>query len=276
MNKQEQVPARNKRKLRSVEDPAMPSGKLDTSMRGANMRGYKSYDAEDMSHCDFTDTLLLNANLSYADLSGSDMTRACLVAANMSECTLDGTALPEDLRHANLSHTDVRGYDFGCAQLTGANLEGCWMAGADLSQTSMGYGTSLRGTNLRDVRLPMIMALVDLGKCDLSQRTLRCDLASAVLDDADLRGTDLSGCRLVGASLLRCHFDEHTRLPHDLTRTTFSNAHGLDLGKHETAHMVLVGDERAQVESWMHTRKLVQDSVDRARARVTRVVLPAK
>lgn len=85
------------------------------------------------SHCDLTNSGLVQANL-----IGADLSQANLVGANLSQANLTG---------ANLRGANLTGASFNGANLTGANLTGSNLAGTDLRNAYLG------NANLTDVDL---------------------------------------------------------------------------------------------------------------------------
>jgi len=146
-------------------------------------------------------TTLVGADLQGMELPGihlenANLSRVNLSHANLSEANLSETRLYRaDLSGANLSRSRITSAD-----LRGVRFHGADLTGADLSDSYM--GTELRA-DLSNALLPdaALRASILTG-ADLSGANLRkADLAKANLSGANLQGADLSEANLTEAAL---------------------------------------------------------------------------
>ena len=146
----------------------------------------------------WSETKLLEANLSRAilteadlretNLTGADLQSAFLVKANLKSAQLSGA----NLHQAILIEANLQG-----ANLQGANLQSTNLAGANLQGANL-QGASLQGSILNNSRLHM----ADLSKADLSKAGLwRANLVRVILIGADLSEADLSEADLSRAKV---------------------------------------------------------------------------
>ncbi len=165
----------------------------------------------DLSGVDFK-----RADLFAADLSGANLVGANLAGANLSRTILSG---------ANLADADLSGADMFAVFANGANFEGATLSGAriigDLKETNF-KGAKLAGADLGadpanqgmvPVRVDMTRAILD--GADLSGTNLvHVVLAFSSLRDANLSGARLNWADLAGADLVGA----------DVSNADFSNA----------------------------------------------------
>jgi uncharacterized protein YjbI with pentapeptide repeats len=142
--------------------------------------------------------LVVQSDLSHADLSGKDLSHADLYRVNLSGAKLSGAVLYRvnlsggDLSGANLSGANLSYTDLHDVDLRGANLSGADLNGADLS------GADLRQVNLSKVNLSKVnLSGKDLSGANLSYANLSyADLYRANLNKSNLSHADLTGANL--------------------------------------------------------------------------------
>jgi len=138
---------------------------------------------------------LAGLNLKEANFSHTTMPTANLYHSDISKGKFVGT----DLEHAGLFEAKADGADFSKANLQRARLEKAKLKKAIFCGANLHY-TDLKGADLRGA---------DLSSADLSNCFLR---------SADLRGANLTGCNCTNAQFNKAKFDEHTKLPEDLSQ----------------------------------------------------------
>ena len=135
-------------------------------------------------YADFSNAIMIRANLSHTDLQGANLFHTVLSKAY--------------LKVANLQNTDLR-----FAQLQGANFFGANLKEADLSGANLQYaiffGTTLKNIILRNTYLYD----TDLSKTNLQGVDLSgSNLQGANLSTSNLQGTNLLNTKLQGANLI--------------------------------------------------------------------------
>jgi len=173
-----------------------------------------------LASCDLTGARLEETDLSGADLTRADLTgaaagRAILAAATLREAMLEGAVLTgADLSGATCGGTDFASADLRGALLADAELASCVFEGAtldeaDLSRASLAEAT-LEGASAAGARLDRAVlsglradGLSAPGASLYNVGGVGASLVGAVLDDADLRFSDLAGASFEKASLAR-------------------------------------------------------------------------
>ncbi len=192
-----------------------------------------------------------NAVLAHAALNDANLADAVLINANMGKAVFAGAkAAGADMTEAILAGADLSGAVFSGARLEGADLSGAKFGDTDFSgvQASMVtfFETDLTGLLLKNAKLDKCNFLkVKLNGVDFSGASLvsavflevkagavnfmnadltnvrfvmqcgfeKADFSGAILDNANLRGSDLNGCnftaaRMNGADLSECGLKE--------------------------------------------------------------------
>ncbi len=200
----------------------------------ANLRGAELSDA-DLTHAKLIGARLYKANLRGAYLAGAFLQEARFggrgeweAPADLTEANLRGAMLQRaflskvslrgaDLRDAGLGRAFLGRADLYKANLHRAGLGGAILDGADLRAAWLGEA-SLRGASLRSAQLEGAhLSEANLDGADLSEavleraRLVNANLRRTTLVDTRLRGSDLSGAAIYGASVWDVQFDEETR-----------------------------------------------------------------
>jgi uncharacterized protein YjbI with pentapeptide repeats len=168
---------------------------------------------------DLSSANLFGANLSGAELVGVNLSRAGLVVANLSGAGLWGT---------DLSGAELFGANLSGADLEEANLSGAILSNANLSDASFRYANLSRAmlneANLSGARLcEANLSKVYLWDADLS----KANLEEANLSGAKLRGANLSGAILSNANLSVAELYGDNFRDAILTWADLTNAKGL-------------------------------------------------
>ena len=188
---------------------------VNLDLSGANLSGVNLFGANlfdiNLSSANLSDTRLSSTILLDADLSSANLSEANLNGANLSSANLDGASL----NSANLNRANLSDARLPNADLRGANLFETTLRNAALYNTNLSgalvFHTILSDVDLRDA---------DLSGAFLSDTNLRdADLSGADLSEAFLHGVDLSGTDLSRAFLLGA----------DLSGTDLSEAQGLTM-----------------------------------------------
>jgi uncharacterized protein YjbI with pentapeptide repeats len=153
----------------------------------------------------------LRLDLSGCDLSGANLSGANLFRANLTRAGLAGAKLRQvNLAHADLQKADLRGADLFRADLMQADLGDAILANANLWRAEL-WRARLPRASLREAKMNGAkLFAANLAGADLSGAILDgADLRRAILRGADLEGADLSGAALVftdlrGANLTDC------------------------------------------------------------------------
>jgi len=143
-----------------------------------------------LSHDQFCNLPLQQADLGNADLSGVDLHEVNLVGSDLEEADLHETDLRRaDLRGTHLAKADLRRADLHEAHLAGADLREAHLAGADLRGAYLGE-VNLRQADLHEAHLEGL----NLEGVNLTG----ADLRRTYLDGADIRRAHLNGANLLG------------------------------------------------------------------------------
>lgn len=161
---------------------------------------------------DFSNTNLINADLSYVDLT---------------KCNFDNA----DLCQANLSGSYLQGTCFKNAKLVGANLYQAWLYEAELFKTDL-RKTNLENTHFKNIKLTGIQSsIIDLiydfeasllkdivfKNCSLQNKIFRdsviekvgfknCNIENINFDSANLEQCIFDNCNLMNSYFSRCNF----------------------------------------------------------------------
>jgi len=154
--------------------------------------------------------ILIDVNLSYADLTNTDLSNAILINANLSNADLRIADLSNAiLSNANLSHADLR-----IADLINANLTNADLSYADLSNAYLGIA-DLSNANLSNADLSHAnfshanLRLSDLSNADLSDVYLGdANLMGSNLRNADLTGTEFRNAKLEYKNLIKANLSK--------------------------------------------------------------------
>jgi TIR domain-containing protein/pentapeptide repeat protein len=107
---------------------------------------------------DFTDAILLKANLFQTDLFEGNLSYANLSGANLSMANLTGV----NLKHAKLIKSNLTDAELSWTELSGADLGEADLSGAKLCSAILRL-TNVNGANLKNVRLlATVLSLVNL------------------------------------------------------------------------------------------------------------------
>jgi len=105
---------------------------LQANLRNSDLSNSNFFSA-DLRYTDFRNSILINANLENANLLGSNLADTDLTGAQLSNANLQFTILNNaNLEKANLTGVNLRGSILQNADLTGANLQGADLTGAYL------------------------------------------------------------------------------------------------------------------------------------------------
>ena len=165
---------------------------INADLSGANLKGAKLekavLDGTKLTEADFSGADLSHASLVGADLTGAELGRATMKGANFSEAKLkDAHLFRADLRNAVLRHADLRRTPMFKSNLSHADLRGADLEGAYL------FEAILTEANLKEVNFI---------KADLREADLRgFYLARVKLQGANLQEANLSGANLMRADL---------------------------------------------------------------------------
>lgn len=147
---------------------------------------------------DFSNSKLLEANLSYSilenvDLSHADLTGANLKYANLNSAILEGVKLQNAiLDYADLSYQKLSGLD-----LSNASLENAYLIESDLSNSNL-MNVNLKRANLYNSKLNS----ANLSHSNLENTSfVGTDLSYANLSNAKLSGANFHGSNLNGTIL---------------------------------------------------------------------------
>lgn len=161
----------------------------------------------DLFRVDFQYSNLTKANLFRADLKGARLRGAKLTEANLNEADLRAGAYletgfgdqPTDLTYARLDRATLRD-----TNLTQARLNNASMIAADLHGATL-YDTDLSDVNLADANLAMAkLKGVNLAGANLSG----ANFAGAILLDCNLKGARLTGTKLSEARMTNVDLSE--------------------------------------------------------------------
>ena len=208
----------------------------DANLEGANLKDANLKDAI-LIYAHLKGAILADANLegghlrgailADANLEGANLIHANLEGANLIHANLEGALLAgANFLHANLRGATLIGANLEDTNLIHANLEGALFAGASLKGADLEgvnlEGVNLKGANLKYVQLPSASLVrksfsnvIPTGKMVLNLTFERViptyaklrlaslkdeDLALHVLEEANLRGTELEVAKLEGAT----------------------------------------------------------------------------
>ncbi|MEM9484925.1 MAG: pentapeptide repeat-containing protein [Cyanobacteria bacterium P01_F01_bin.116] len=175
------------------------------NLEGSNLSG------ANLANADLSGAYLVGADLIGANLTETDLSRAKLGLANLASARMDAV----DLHAASLPLANLQDTTMIKAKLGGANLTGAYLVNVDLSEADLTEFTStgfipflglqrfrlyanLRGANLRGSTLTM----VDLDDAVLSDANLReTVLTGANFNDVALRGANLTGATIADEDL---------------------------------------------------------------------------
>lgn len=176
----------------------LTSARLVGANLGAATLARARADGAELTEAVLAKASLVGASFRGARLDGADLAGAAFDATDFSGVTAHGLVLVRsslaglilsgaDLTKASFIETEVAGVDFGGATLRSAVFVGC-----------KGDRARFRGARLENLRL--------VKECSFEG----ADFAEALLDAANLRGTNLAGCdftraRLPGADLSECN-----------------------------------------------------------------------
>lgn len=172
----------------------------DKDLSGANLQN------ADLKGANLQNTTLYETQLQNAKLQGAEMQNAKLISADLCGAGLDKDSNLTDaiLINANLREARLVGANLTDAKLLKAKLRGAhlWetiLKGADLrSSEELKEARWLNTANLEDA----IMHFIDLQDTDLSECRMKgASLCRAELQDANLRGANLEGASLHMAEL---------------------------------------------------------------------------
>ena len=136
-----------------------------------------------LRHADFTKSILVGADLRYAQMQGAILEFVQLQSANLDSAELQGSILNySQLQGAGLHFSKLQGASLRHAQLQGASLDLAQLQGAKLDSAQL-QGASLRHAQLQGVSMEA------------------AQLQGANLDSAKLLGANLRGAQLQGTSL---------------------------------------------------------------------------
>lgn len=167
-----------------------PSAISHARAAGLDFRGH------DLEGADFKHAELANADLREADLTNTDFADADLSGANLEGAVFDSTVLyGTNLQNASLPGVQIAGINMAVADFTGADLRGARLSCDECSLSSDARGVNFAGADLRRLE---------------SGRTL---IHGAVLDDADLRGANLTLAYGIPKSMRGALYDKNTRFP---------------------------------------------------------------
>lgn len=159
-----------------------------------------SLQNRDLRFANFSNAILINADLSEANLQGAWLGGTKLINANMEKATIDEAYLVSaDLRGANLYRASAVGARFsegGPRGFHGADLRGADLSAARLSFSKM-MSSKLEGANLYWAHL----VCTDLSYSNLRAANFRyAKLYRTNLYRTDLRGADFRDSALMGVS----------------------------------------------------------------------------
>jgi uncharacterized protein YjbI with pentapeptide repeats len=178
----------------------------------------------------FIGAILINTDLSGADLSGSNFSRARLRNADLNGATLNITNLSNaDLSGANLSNADLSGANLSNADLSGANLSNANLSKVNLKDVIFNEETQILS------KWKLVHQLVNQGGADrnlsgvdLSNSYLAMtNLRSANLNGANLSGTILNGANLDNADLRNTNLTHAELFYASVANTQFGSGVGL-------------------------------------------------
>ncbi|GAA1834912.1 pentapeptide repeat-containing protein [Actinomadura chokoriensis] len=161
----------------------------DADLRWTKMVGVNLSKAR-MVRTHLTGADLAGATLSGAYLANTTLIYADLTRANMSDANLYGTQLVEaDMRGANLARANLSHASLCGATLSSANLTDALLIEADLG---VGFVRGIERLSRNDKVPPLPASPLEIPDHPIA----KC--SSAWMDDAILRGADLSGANLHG------------------------------------------------------------------------------
>lgn len=188
---------------------------VNADLSGANLKGATLkkavLDGTKLSEAELSGADLSHASLVGADLTSAELARATMKWANFSEAKLkDAHLFRADLSNAVLSYADLRRAPLFKSNLSRADLRGADLEGAYLFEAVLSEA-NLKGANLV--------------KADLREADLRgFYLARAKLRGANLQEANLSGANLVKADLSSTNLRSTNLSRAKLIGTDFKNA----------------------------------------------------
>ncbi|NEP80633.1 MAG: hypothetical protein F6K17_22420 [Okeania sp. SIO3C4] len=179
--------------------------------------GERDFSGIDLRKCYFYDALLMDINLSGANLENA------FIEGHIGNTNLSGANLKKaSLRHiyfigTNLSYANLSGANLICADFTNSDLTGANLSGANLDETKF-IGSDLTNANLTDIKIPRDPILHYTNRPDgkliinssrgLDAKKLLSRYAAGErnFEKVILHGVDLSGAELRDVNLFCAHF----------------------------------------------------------------------
>ncbi|MBW2527962.1 MAG: DUF2169 domain-containing protein [Deltaproteobacteria bacterium] len=163
------------------------------SLAGANL-GEAALAGAIFDAADLSDGVLSRARLAGAKLTGAKLDGVDLLEARFGDVDLSGASLSK----ATFMNGDLSGARFAAADLTQATFLECTLDGADFTGANLEKTSFIaccgRAVSFRDARFAQGVIVHGSAFSD-------ADCRGAVLERANLRGTDLRGARFDGAAM---------------------------------------------------------------------------
>ena len=187
---------------------------VNADLSGADLKGATLIkailDATNLTEADFSGADLSHASLVGADLSGAELRRTTMKGANFSEANLkDAHLFRADLSHAVLSHANLHRAPLYKSNLSHADLRGADLEGAYLYEAVLSEA-NMKGANLvkADLREADLRGFY-LARANMHGANLQeANLSDANLVRADLSGTNLRSTNLSRAKLIGADFTD--------------------------------------------------------------------